>query len=125
MAIDDKDKATTTKNDKDKDNNKDKDNTKMAVDDKPSDDTKICPIPDTKNNNNNNNNEQKDKSKKKKKVTIDDDEKKHEPKEEKKKVVEEPKFEVLSNPARVTWTQHRVLSLEPNQRYVPVKKVIF
>jgi len=42
---------------------------------------------------------------------------------EEKKKKEEPKFEVLSNPARVTWTQHRVLSLDPNQRYVPVKKV--
>jgi len=40
-------------------------------------------------------------------------------KEDKKE--EEARFEILSNPARVTWQQQFVLSRLPTQRYVPVK----
>lgn len=48
------------------------------------------------------------------------DEKKKEPEEQKKP---EPRFEILCNPARVTWKQREIISFEgsPEDRYEPVK----
>ena len=53
-----------------------------------------------------------------------DEEKVAEVKVEEKKVEEkEADFELLSNPARITFKQQAVLSCDKGQRYVPVKQV--
>jgi len=44
-------------------------------------------------------------------------------KEEERKAKEpEPEFEILHNPARVTWSQQKQITFDPKQRYVPVKE---
>jgi len=40
----------------------------------------------------------------------------------KKKKPEEPPFETLHNPARVTAAQQRFITWETDQRYIPIKK---
>jgi len=53
----------------------------------------------------------------------EDEEKRKEKEEDKKK--EEPDFEELKNPSRVTWAQHRLIGYDAQQRYIPLKQKLF
>lgn len=65
-----------------------------------------------------------DKAKDKEEEKKEGEAKEEEEKKEKEKKKPEAKFEVLENPARVTWKQKSVMSYDKTQRYQPVKKVL-
>ncbi len=58
-----------------------------------------------------------------KKENKENNEENKEKSEEKKAEIPEPDFEILKNPARVTWAQQKHITFDSSQRYAPVKKV--
>jgi 26S proteasome regulatory subunit N2 len=64
----------------------------------------------------------KESDKKEEKKEETEEEKKKREEEEKKKKEPEAEFEILKNPARVTWSQQPFITFDRSQRYIPVKQ---